>query len=1079
MKIRKMTTFTKVTAPSPSGILPRERLFSLLDSGRRNSAIWITGPPGAGKTTLVASYLENRQPRSLWYQVDRDDADVATLFYYLGEAVSAESDTGHSALPLFTSEYHSDLSAFSRRYFEKLYQQLDSSFVLVFDGYQEIPPQSAFHDVILDAVLAMPSDGCAIIISRSDPPPSMVRLRANRVMDLISWNDLRLTREETEAIVELWNIELSEEHLRRLYEKTEGWAAGLVLLLDQAETNGMVAAVPDLAAPQLIFDYLAGEIFQNFDTSTQDFMLRTAFLCEMTAGMAEELTGRQEAGNILNDLHRNHHFVSLKPRSPAPFYAYHPLLGAFLSSRAEEYFSREDCFRLRRTSAVLLGAAGKAGEAINLLKQAGDWQGMATLILDQAQTMLSHGRGETLDQWLEELPEEMLTKEPWFFYWRGACRFSTAPRESRILYERAFQLFQSRSMPDYRGLFLACCGVMDSILYELDDLTLLDRWISVLEGLMESSDTPLEKDIEVRVTASMFMSLILRQPHHPAIDDWFARSATVAQEMSDPNLRLSVELLGGISATYIGYFSKAKLVIETMRQLCESPQVTPLSLTSLKNVESMYYMFNAMHNECLATVYDGLEIAETSGVHIWSYHLLGNGVAGALGACDLDSAADLLKRMESYPSRPRRLDSALFHYYSAWDAMLRSDIPRAFQEQKTALERAKQSGCTYFEVLCRLAMVQVLIEYGDQTRAATHLRQVHDLVPQIKNRLLDFMCLLVDSHIEFKGQRFEQGLDSLRRALILGRENGFTHFLWWQPSMMAELCRHALDAGIEVDYVKGLIRKRGLTPPSSLITNESWPWTFRVYSLGRFKVLKNDRPLSFIANVQRKPMELLKAMIAFGGEEIPEDRIARAVWPGIDIDYTRRSLTTTLHRLRKMLGVEGAIVLHHGRLTLDHRFWWIDIRALDQLYREIDRLFKHASKSVSNELATEMAEKVFAVNQGPFMMGEPDQPWFGALRERLRNKHLRYMGELGRYWEETGQWDRAMEYYRRSIEVDATAEGFYRRLMLCYRTLGRPAEAIETYESCRKTLLASQNTEPSPETKALYARLFPKSPSLS
>lgn len=72
-----------------------------------------------------------------------------------------------------------------------------------------------------------------------------------------------------------------------------------------------------------------------------------------------------------------------------------------------------------------------------------------------------------------------------------------------------------------------------------------------------------------------------------------------------------------------------------------------------------------------------------------------------------------------------------------------------------------------------------------------------------------------------------------------------------------------------------------------------------------------------------------------------------------------------------------------------------------------------------------------------------------------------------------------MEYYRRSIEVDATAEGFYRRLMLCYRTLGRPAEAIETYESCRKTLLASQNTEPSPETKALYARLFPKSPSLS
>jgi len=1068
-----MATFAKITRPSPSGILSRERLFSSLDNARRNPVIWVSGPPGSGKTTLVASYLENRQPNSLWYQVDRDDSDVATLFYYLGTAARADTHANHTKLPLFTSEYHSDLSVFTRRYFQKLYQQLDSSFVLVFDGYQEIPPQSAFHGVILDAVLEMPSDGCIIIISRSDPPPSMVRLRANRAMDVISWNDLRLTKDETEEIVSLWYIELSEENLQHLYEKTEGWAAGLVLLLDQVGSNGIVAEVPDLSTPQLIFDYLAGEIFQNFDTSTQDFMLRTAFLCDMTAGMAEELTGREDSASILIDLHRNQHFVSLKPGTPTPFYAYHPLLGEFLSARAEESFTSEECSQLRRTSAAVLGGAGKVGEAINLLGQASDWNAMATMILGHAPTMLEHGRGETLDQWLEELPEEMFTKEPLFFYWRGACRFSTAPRESRILYEKAFQLFQSQSEPNYHGLFLTCCGVMDSILYELDDLTLLDRWITVLEGLMESSVTPLEKDIEVRVTASMFMSLILRQPQHPAINEWAIRAATVAQEISDHNLRLSVGLLVAMGATYIGYFSKAKTVLETMQKLCESSQVTPLFLISLKNVESMYYMFNAMHSECLTTVYDGLEIADTSGVHIWSYHLLSNGVAGALGASDLDSAKDLLKRMSAYPKPPKRLDSALFHYYSAWDAMLQADIPRAFQEQKLALEGAKQSGCTYFEVLCRLAMAQVLAEYGDQTRAATHLRQVHDLVPQLKNRLLDFMCFLIDAHIDFKQQKIQAGLAALHRALVLGRENGFTHFLWWQPNMMAELCKRALDADLEIDYVKGLIRKRGLTPPTSLIAAENWPWTFRLYSLGQFKVLKNDQPLGFMAKIQRKPMELLKAIIAFDGDEIPEDRLAHQLWPGIDIDYARRSLTTTLHRLRKMLDEDAAIVLHQGRLTLDPRFWWIDTRALNRVYREIDLLLKHPLKTVPTERITELAEKVYAFYQGPFMMGEPDQPWFVSLRERLRNKHLRYIGELGHHLEETGQWDRAVDYYRRSIEIDAVAEGFYRRLMLCYSKLDRPAEVIETYESCRKILLTTQNSEPSAETKALYERLFP------
>jgi len=1069
-----MNTYAKITRPSPSGILSREHLFTFIDNARRKPVIWISGPPGSGKTTLVASYLENRLPDSIWYQVDRNDADVATLFYYLGAAARAHEHTNHTALPLFTSEYHSDLSVFTRQYFQKLYKQLQSSFVLVFDGYQEVPPQSTFHSVILGAITEMPSHGCAIIISRSEPPASMVRLRANREMDVISWEDLRLTQDETEEIIQLWNIELPEENIQHLYDKTEGWAAGLVLFLDHSESNDIVAEVPDVSTPQLIFDYLAGEIFQNFDTSTQDFMLRTSFLSEMTAGMAEELTGRTDSETILNDLYRNHLFISLKPGIPAPFYAYHPLLIEFLHARAKETLTNEECFQLRCTSAAILGGTGKVGEAINLLRHTNDWNDMAALILEHAATMLAHGRGETLDQWLEELPEEMFIKEPLFLYWRGECRFSSAPRESRILYEKAFYLYRSQPKPNYQGLFLTCCGVMDSILYELDDLTLLDRWITVLEGLLKSTKHPLEKDTEVRITASMFMSLILRQPQHPAIEQWAKRAATVAQEISDPNLRLSVELLVAISATYVGYFSKAKAVIETMRQLCESSQVTPLLLTSQKNVESMYYMFNAMHSECLTTVYDGLDIAETSGVHMWSYHLLSNGVASALGASDLESAKDLLKRMSTYPKPPHRLDSALFHYYSAWDAMLQADIPRAFQEQKLALDGAKQSGCTYFEVLCQLAMAQVLTEYGDQTRALTHLRQVHDLVPQLKNRLLDFMSFLIDAHIDFKQLKIKDGRVALHKALVLGRENGFTHFLWWQPNMMAELCKRALDANLEIDYVKGLIRKRSLTPPTSMIAVENWPWIFRIYSLGQFKVLKNDQPLGFMAKIQRKPMELLKAIIAFDGEEIPEDRLARQLWPGIDLDCARRSLTTTLHRLRKMLDEDAAIVLNQGRITLDHRYWWIDTHALNLIYQEIDILLKHPIKKASKVRIAELAEKVFALYQGPFMMGETDQAWFATQRERLRNKHLHYIGELGRQLEESGQWVLAVDYYRRSIDIDPIAEGFYRRLMLCYNKLNRPAEVIETYENCCKTLATTLNKEPMAETKALYDRLFHK-----
>ena len=72
-------TLAKLTRPHLTGILSRERLFDYLDQGREKSVIWVSGPPGTGKTTLVADYLDTWAPECIWYQADEGDADVAPL----------------------------------------------------------------------------------------------------------------------------------------------------------------------------------------------------------------------------------------------------------------------------------------------------------------------------------------------------------------------------------------------------------------------------------------------------------------------------------------------------------------------------------------------------------------------------------------------------------------------------------------------------------------------------------------------------------------------------------------------------------------------------------------------------------------------------------------------------------------------------------------------------------------------------------------------------------------------------------------------------------------------------------------
>ena len=86
--------------------------------------LWITGPPGCGKTALISSYIESRRLPCLWYKVDEADADLSTFFYYLGLAAAKAAPRKRKRLPLLTPERMAGLSVFAQRYFEDLSSML-------------------------------------------------------------------------------------------------------------------------------------------------------------------------------------------------------------------------------------------------------------------------------------------------------------------------------------------------------------------------------------------------------------------------------------------------------------------------------------------------------------------------------------------------------------------------------------------------------------------------------------------------------------------------------------------------------------------------------------------------------------------------------------------------------------------------------------------------------------------------------------------------------------------------------------------------------------------------------------------
>jgi DNA-binding SARP family transcriptional activator len=252
---------------------------------------------------------------------------------------------------------------------------------------------------------------------------------------------------------------------------------------------------------------------------------------------------------------------------------------------------------------------------------------------------------------------------------------------------------------------------------------------------------------------------------------------------------------------------------------------------------------------------------------------------------------------------------------------------------------------------------------------------------------------------------------------------------------------------------------------------EAWPWPVKIYTLGQFQILKDDQPLSFSHKVQRKPLALLKAVIAFGGKGGREDVLIDTLWPDADGDAARFALTSAIHRLRKLLGHEQAIIRKDNEISLDDRYCWVDTWALERLLRRSETASMGNGKEERWQQASEFIQRAVALYRGPFLGNDPEAPWGITLADRLRRRLLRQLKLIGERHEQKKQLQQAVDLYEEALRIDACAEDVCRRLMALYCQLGRPTEVASIYRQCREALNSQFGIKPSAETEELMKKL--------
>lgn len=1053
----------KISRPVTEQLVRRERLFARLDECLSSPLIWIHAPAGSGKTSIVSSYIDARKLPCIWYQFDEGDADPSTFFYYLGLAANEAIPHLPERLPLLTPEYKSGIAVFSRRFFEKLFLQLTAPYTLVFDNFQAVSNANHFPEILRTCLLEVPPGVSIVVISREGPFSELISFKLARLMRQVGWEDLKLTEDEAaEVAAAVLGQAIDAPVVQALHEKSRGWMAGIILMLLSGREGRFNLRGSSDQTPKEIFDYFAVETFARFEPQVQEFLLATSIIPSVTLQVAQKLDGFSDAAEILAFLEEKNCFIERLNR-PDPAWQYHPLFQEFLHNRARRRFKPERINELQRRAAYLLREEGRQEDAADLLVKARDWENLADLVKASAQQLVEQGRSRTLDSWLTALPDDVLRRDPWLLYWKGSCLMTEGAREAIPTYEAAYALFMEGDNPS--GSWLAWSAIVDTHFYEISHWKPLELWIERFEATRLRFPAFQSEAIELKATSSMFMAHVLCQTDEEAVLRWHGRVADLLRRNFDPAVRVHTGFCLAIYNMWTGNYARNTALIAELREELTGRPASTSNLLTVKMLEAMHFWLTADHVRSLKAVDEGDAITRHTGVHLWDNLFLSCRAEAAMVGGDSALLEEVLARMAGNLPRATSVDRIYYYLLSAWQKLVAGEAYEALVLLGGAAEPVQRLASHFHEGIWNVGMAAVLQRLGRGDEARLHLDTARRIGEKMRSLILLFIVFLTEAEFAFQAHDEAAGLEVLRRALAIGRAQGYLHFIWWQPAVIAELCRHALDAGIEVDYVRTLVRKRGLVPVLPPLELEQWPWQLHIRTLGSFRVEVNGQLLAFSGKVQKKPLELLKILIALGGSEVEEQTVCDALWPDMEGDKAHGSFTSALFRLRQLLGQEGLIQLCEGRLSFDRRHTWIDAWAFERVSQQAREWWTDPARRTE---AAALTQRVVSLYGGEFLPADRDKPWSHPMREQLKARFLEMVPLLCDHWHASGDRNRAIYCYHDALRIDPTSEALYQQLMACYLEAGQKADVCATFERCKKTLALELGTKPSPKTFELY-----------
>ena len=383
----------------------------MLDRAVTKRVTVISAPPGSGKTSLLRAWADRSTNlrRVAFVSVDRDQQHAQRFWGAVLDAIRSPADSiDPETQPAATAALDDDTVV--DRVLSEVAEQVEPV-VLIIDDLHELRSADALTQ--LEHLLAiLPSSARVVLSSRRDPPIRLHQLRLADEIAEIRAGDLLFTERETRELLAASEISLSDAGVAALYQRTEGWAAGLRLavisLSGHPDAERFVAEFS--GTDRAIGEYLMAEMLERQPSDVQSMLLRTSLVDQMNGELANLLAGRSGSEQILLELEEANAFV-VSLDAQRTWFRYHQLLADFLRLELRRTLA-DEVPDLHRRAARWFADHGDVVEAVRHTLAAGDWPDAARLVADHSFRWVLDGQAGTIRAVLQAFPEGASVDHP-------------------------------------------------------------------------------------------------------------------------------------------------------------------------------------------------------------------------------------------------------------------------------------------------------------------------------------------------------------------------------------------------------------------------------------------------------------------------------------------------------------------------------------------------------------------------------------------------------------------------------------------------------------------------------------------